>query len=84
MKKERREFTVETKTFGKVKIKELSILDVLTMNNLREEEQLSFAIEKCLVEPKITQKEILELPVSAIPDLTKIVQLASGQDSEDE
>ncbi len=69
---------------GTVKVKELTVGNVLQSQNLPEDEQVIFLVQKCLVEPKYTEKQIKDLPMRSLDDLGIIVEFATGTEKENE
>ena len=71
--------TLELKTLGKVEIMELTVGDVLSIRNMSEDQQIIRLVQKALVNPKMTEKEIIGLPMKCFEDLSVIVAEATGQ-----
>ena len=78
--------TQTTKTtlpnLGKVEIRQITFGDVLSLKNLDEDQQMIKIVEKALVSPKMTERDIINLPMKAFQDLATIVEIATGAEVE--
>ncbi len=72
--------TREIKAFGgTIKIRNLSIKEMKTITKMPEEDALLYMVSNIIVEPKMTIKQLEELGISALPDITNIVNAVNGK-----
>ena len=61
--------TINLPKMGEVTVTELSLGDILYRQKLDSDKQLTFLVAKALIEPKMSEDDILNLPVSFAADL---------------
>ncbi len=69
--------TLQLDKLGTVTVQQLSIGDVLTVQKEDDETKIMLdMVSRALVEPKITEAQLKQLPMSYIDDFTRIVEFA--------
>lgn len=65
-----------------VTVRDLTIGESLALQNVKEDEMLFHIIEKAVVKPKLTVKQIKDLPASKMKDLTIIANAIQGTEDD--